>query len=129
VTAHPHAQSADGRLVRGTLRAELATAMVRLNREFYGRGPTRARVSMADDVIVVSLEDALTTVERALLAEGEIRMIGAIRERTGTIKRAPFVQAVEEITGRRVRAFVTGFNEDPPIVIDTFILEPIEAVR
>jgi uncharacterized protein YbcI len=111
------------------MRAELATAMVKLNREFYGRGPTRARVSIADDTVVVALEDALTTVERALLAEGEIQMVGQIRERTGQIKREPWVQAVEEITGRRVRAFVTGFNQDPPMIIDTFVLEPIERVR
>jgi uncharacterized protein YbcI len=129
VTVPAHYHRDGDHTAPGVVRAELATAMVKLNREFYGRGPTRARVSMGDDVIVVILEDALTTVERALLAEGEIRMIGAIRERTGAIKRAPFVQAVEQITGRRVRAFVTGFNQDPPIIIDTFVLEPDDSVR
>lgn len=129
MTAHAHDQPLGDRAVSGTVRAELATAMVRLNREFYGRGPTRARVNIADDAVVVVLEDALTTVERALLAEGEPRMIGQIRERTGEIKRVPWIRAVEEITGRRVRAFVTGFNEDPPTIIDTFVLEPIERVR
>jgi uncharacterized protein YbcI len=108
----------------GSLRADLATAMVQLNREIYGRGPTRARVSMAEDIVVVVLEDALTAVEQALLAEGEGRMVGRIRERTGAIKRRPFVAAVERITGRTVRAFVTGFNVDPPTIIDTFVLGP-----
>ena len=129
MTAHAHDRRNGDHSVPGTVRSELATAMVQLNREFYGRGPTRARVNIADDAVVVVLEDALTTVERALLAEGEIRMIGQIRERTGLIKKEPFVSAVEEIMGRRVRAFVTGFNQDPPIVIDTFILEPLERDR
>jgi uncharacterized protein YbcI len=126
VTVHTHDQPPVDGTVSGAVRAELATAMVQLNRELYGRGPTRARVSIAHDAVVVVLEDALTTIERALLAEGQPKMVGEIRERTGTIKREPFVRAVEEITGRRVRGFVTGFNEDPPIVIDTFILEPLE---
>jgi uncharacterized protein YbcI len=129
VTARAQDHAPDGQMTSGTVRARLATAMVQLNREFYGRGPTRARVSMAEDAVVVVLEDALTTVERALLAEGESRMIGQIRERTGEIKRLPFVRAVEGITGRRVRAFVTGFNADPPTVIDTFILEPADPLR
>jgi uncharacterized protein YbcI len=124
VTVHTHDQPPLDGAVSGSVRSELATAMVQLNREIYGRGPTRARVSISDDAVVVVLEDALTTIERALLAEGQPKMVGEIRERTGVIKKEPFVRAVEEITGRRVRAFVTGFNEDPPIVIDTFVLEP-----
>jgi uncharacterized protein YbcI len=109
---------------RASVRADLANALVRLNRELYGRGPTKAKAYVNEDVVVVVMEDALSQVERSLLAEGEADAVGYIREHTGEIKREPFVEAVERITGRRVRGFVTGFNLEPPMVIDTFALEP-----
>src|SRR4051794_41743219 len=52
--------------------AAVSNAMVRLHKDQFGRGPTRARTEWAGpDQLVVTLEDTLTPVERRLRAMGE----------------------------------------------------------
>src|SRR5690242_8965497 len=55
---------------RGFARSAVANAIVRLHAEYYGRGPTRARAHVADDHVLVVLEDVFTTAERTLVAAG-----------------------------------------------------------
>jgi uncharacterized protein YbcI len=51
---------------------ELSNAMVRLYKELFGRGPTKARGSFAGpDTLVVVLENSMTVAERNLAALGE----------------------------------------------------------
>jgi uncharacterized protein YbcI len=38
--------------------------------------------------------------------------------------KAPFVAAIEEITGRKVRAFLSQVTFDPDISVEVFVLEP-----
>src|SRR6185369_5444792 len=55
---------------RGSARSAIANAIVRLHAEHYGRGPTRARAHVAEDFVLVVLEDVFTTAERTLVAAG-----------------------------------------------------------
>ena len=51
---------------------EISNAMVRLYKEAFGRGPTKARAQLAaHDTLVVILENSLTVGERNLVAMGE----------------------------------------------------------
>src|SRR6201997_5855723 len=51
---------------------EISNAMVRLYKEAFGRGPTKARAQFAGpDTLVVILESSLTVAERNLVAMGE----------------------------------------------------------
>src|SRR5690242_21593397 len=47
----------------GPRAAAISNMMVRLLREYTGRGPTRARTTIGDDLIVCLLADTLTTSE------------------------------------------------------------------
>ena len=58
---------------RGTqsVRAELSREMVRLYKEQFGRGPTKAKSEFAGpDVLVCTLEDSFTPAERKLAEMG-----------------------------------------------------------
>jgi len=58
--------------LEGQTLAAISNAMVRLYKEQYGRGPTRARTEWAGpDQIVVTLEETLTLAERRLAELGE----------------------------------------------------------
>jgi uncharacterized protein YbcI len=50
---------------------EISNAMVRLYKEAFGRGPTKARVHFAGaDTLLVTLEDSMTVAERSLALLG-----------------------------------------------------------
>lgn len=107
--------------------AALSNAMVRLYKDKFGRGPTKARSDYAGpDTLIVSLEDTLTPVERTMLALGEDQRLEEARLFFQKATRAEFVGSVEQITGRRVRGFVSGMDARADIATEVFYLEPRE---
>ena len=109
---------------RGSARSAVANAIVRLHAEHFGRGPTRARAHLADDFVLVVLEDVLTTAERTLVAAGRADEVRQSRDAFNEVMRSRFVDAIERATGRRVRAFMCETHFDPEMAVEVFILEP-----
>lgn len=102
----------------------IANAIVQVHKEGYGKGATRARTRMTDDMIVVELEDVLTRAEKTLVAAGREDQIRETRHVFQQAHRDRFVGAVEEITGRKVRAFMSQVHFDPELAVEIFLLEP-----
>jgi uncharacterized protein YbcI len=109
---------------RGSARSAIANAIVRLHAEHFGRGPTRARAHVAEDFVLVVLEDVFTTAERTLVAAGRGEEVRRSRDAFNDVLRERFVSAVEGATGRRVRAFMCQTNIEPEMALEVFILEP-----
>jgi uncharacterized protein YbcI len=111
----------------GQVLAAISNAMVRLYKEQFGRGPTRARSEWAgSDQLVVILEETLTPVERRLVAMGEHQRVRDHRLFFQHASRTEFTTAVEGLTGRRVRAFISGLDSTADLACEVFILEPEE---
>jgi uncharacterized protein YbcI len=105
--------------------AELSNAMVRLYKEIFGRGPTKARTSYAGpDLIVATLEDSLTRPEAKMVEAGEHGRLRELRMFFQYQHRADFVSTVEQLTGRSVRGFVSGIDTETDIASELFYLEP-----
>ena len=103
---------------------DISDAMVGLYKRYYGRGPTKARTHLAHDAIMCVLEEIFTTVERSLVERGDHDTVAHVR---GSFQRqfsGEFVRAVEEITGRKVRAFLSESHTDPDLAVEVFLLEP-----
>jgi uncharacterized protein YbcI len=109
---------------RGSARAAIANAIVRLHADHYGRGPTRARTHIADDFVLVVLEDLFTAAERTLTARGRGEHVIAARAAFNEVLRDDLIAAVEQATGRRVRAFFCQTSVDPETAVEVFLLEP-----
>jgi uncharacterized protein YbcI len=107
-----------------TLSSELANLVVRLTREYTGRGPTRARAYVHDDLITVVMADTLTKGEVSLVESGHLDHVLDTRRRYQATMRADLVAGVETLTGRRVVAFMSGNNVDPDMAVETFVMEP-----
>ena len=109
--------------------AEVSREMVRVYKEQFGRGPTRTRTQWAGtDVLITVLEDTLTPVERRLLTMGEHQRVRDMRMFFQYASRSHFVEPVERLTGRKVRAFVSGTDtEVDGLSIETFVLWPADA--
>ncbi len=104
---------------------ELSNAMVRLYKDVFGRGPTKARASFAGpDTLVIVLEDSMTVVERNLAAMGEH---GRVRDARLFFQHAvedQFRATVERILGRKTIAFVSGMDTRHDVAVELFTLEP-----
>ena len=120
--------SRDGTSVarRGVEAAELSNAMVRLYKDLFGRGPTKAYSAYATpDLVVCTLEESLTAAERKLVEIGEHQALRDTRMLFQHASNDEFVQAVETITGRVVRAFVSGIDPQHDVSSEVFYLEPL----
>jgi len=107
--------------------ASISDEMVRLYKEQFGRGPTRVRTYWcADDILTSVLEETLTPAERNLAAMGEHQRLRDTRMffQYATIRE--FCEPVERLTGRTVRAFISGVDTAVDgISIETFIFHPV----
>jgi uncharacterized protein YbcI len=109
------------------LNQRLANAVVRCFREYAGRGPTEARAFYRHNIVVVVLQDALTTAERQLVAHGRGDAVLELRRYPQELMRGDIVAAVERLTGRSVDAFLSASHLDPDIASEVFVLDgPID---
>jgi uncharacterized protein YbcI len=105
----------------------ISNAITKLQHDHYGRGPESVRTVVGYDHIICFLENSFMPVERTLLDAGEKT---AVRETRLAFQRAMedrFTTTVEEITGRKVRAFLSQVSLDPDISVEVFVLERDDA--
>jgi len=108
------------------LLAAISREMVRLYKEQFGRGPTSVRTDWCNpDVILVVLEGTLTPAERHLVTMGEHQRLRESRMFFQYATVREFCEPVERLTGRRVRAFISGIDTVVDgLSIETFVLHP-----
>ena len=106
----------------GEMRAEISRQMVRLQAEYYGKGPTRAKTYIVEDLVVVVLEESFTRAEKTLAERGERDAIQHIRRRFQQQMSESFSSIVEQATGRKVRAFLSETNIEQDVSVETFLL-------
>jgi uncharacterized protein YbcI len=107
---------------RGEIREEIASRIVRLQSEYYGKGPTTAKTYMMDDLVAVVLEETFTKAERTLVGRGETDAIKQIRRRFQQEMADEFKAIVEQATGRTVRAFLSETNLEADVSVEIFLL-------
>jgi uncharacterized protein YbcI len=105
--------------------AEISREMVRLYKEQFGRGPTKAKTSYAGpDVILCTLENSFTPAERKLAEMGEHQRLRDTRLYFQYATADDFRSVIERILGRKVRGFNSGVDTDRDISVEVFHLEP-----
>jgi uncharacterized protein YbcI len=118
------AQSVTAEERSGLMMVEISNAMVRIYKEVFGRGPTKVRTSYAGpDLLVSTLENSLTRIEHTMIAAGEHERLRDLRMHFQYLGEDDFVRTVEQITGRKVRAFVSGIDTKKDVSSELFYLE------
>jgi uncharacterized protein YbcI len=111
-------------LEAGPRAAAISNAIVQLLHEYSGRGPTRARTTIGNDLVVCLLADTLTKSERKLVDAGEERLVLEQRSAIQRLMRDQAISAVEGLSGRTVTAFMSNNHIDPDLAVETFVLVP-----
>ncbi len=106
--------------------ASISREMVKLYKNQFGRGPTKVWTHWAgDDTIIVLLEETLTPAERNLVKMGEHQRLRDVRMFFQYATVREFCEPVERLTGRKVRAFLSGIDtEVDGLALETFVLHP-----
>jgi uncharacterized protein YbcI len=108
----------------GELLAEISRSMVQLYKELYGKGPTKARTYMADDLVVCVLEGGFHRSERTLLEHGQEQPVLTQREAVQETMRDRFIELIEQLVDRKVASFISGVDAGTETSADLFVLEP-----
>ncbi len=104
----------------------ISDGLVGLLKEFYGRGPTRAKSYYQDDLVVCVLRGGFSPVEQTLLAAGRGAAVLSQRMEFQETMRERFTAVIEDATGRRAIGFMSGNQQAPDIMCEVFILAPTD---
>jgi uncharacterized protein YbcI len=110
----------------GDVLTAISDGLVALLKEFYGRGPTRAKSYYEDDLVVCLLRGGFTRVEQTLLAGGRGSSVIQQRMEFQELMRERFEAVIEEATGRQVIGFMSGNQQHPDMMCEVFILAPTD---
>jgi uncharacterized protein YbcI len=103
----------------------VSNAMTRLYKDLFGRGPTKVRAAYAGpDTVVVTLENTMTQAERNMVRLGEQQRLRDVRLFFQHSSAEELKRPVEDILGRRVRAFVSGIDTEADISVEVYLLDP-----
>jgi uncharacterized protein YbcI len=108
--------------------AKIATSTVQLLHRHTGRGPTKAKTTINENIVTVLLANTLTTGERTLAANGRADRVIQVRHDYQLVMRDELVEIVERELDRKVIAFMSQNHIDPDLAVEVFVLEPAEAV-
>ncbi len=103
--------------------AAISNHVVRLMSEYTGRGPTKARTYMNDDLVTVVLQDTLTKGERSLVKNGREDLVLDNRFAFQQTMQEELTAGLEQLTGRKVRAFMSSNHIEPDVAVEVFLLE------
>jgi uncharacterized protein YbcI len=107
----------------GSLRAGTSNAMVGLKKEYYGKGPVKAKTYINDNIVFCVLQGGLTRNEETLLSVGEEDLIRTFRLRFQEAMGEPTTKAVEELTGRKVIGYHSQIVFHPDHSFEIFVLD------
>ena len=103
---------------------ELSNAISRLHKQFIGRGPRNSRTTIDGDLVVCLLEGGFTVAEQTLSDNDKQELVVASRVGLQDAMRQAMVAAVQEITGRRVRSFMSANDFEHNFQTEIFVLWP-----
>jgi len=107
----------------GRVAAAISTAVVHVFSDHTGRGPTRARTTIDGETVVVILQDGLTKAEQSLIEAGKHAEVLELRRTFQETMRDDLVAAVERLTARSVRVFMSANHIAPDAAAEVFLLD------
>lgn len=108
----------------GRLNAAIANEVGKLIAEFAGRGATKSRAFIRDDVVVCLLEDGATKAEINLVAAGKADLVRLQRDVLQRAMEAQLIEVIERLTDRKVQTFLSGSSTLGESSVEVFILKP-----
>src|SRR3954452_4203128 len=114
---------------RGQVLLDLSNAVVRIHKQYYGKGPTKARSHLTHDLLTVILEGGYTRSEQTLLEHGHEAEVTLARVALQDSVESELRVAVEQILGRSVRSFMSANDPAGDLQAEIFVLASTPPAR
>lgn len=101
----------------------IARRIVQLQKEFSGKGPTKVRAHVNDDMVVVLMRDGYTVVEQTLAREGREEAVLDQRNAFQEVMNKKYIAVIEEEMGRKVAAVMSANHHGPDLSVEIFVFE------
>jgi uncharacterized protein YbcI len=108
----------------GEVLSQISNRMVQIHKQYYGKGPTKARSYVMGDLVVCLMRGGFTRAEETLIGSGRAGLVHEQRSEFQEALKREFTSAISEITGREVVAFMSNSHDEPPLIVEMFLLEP-----
>jgi uncharacterized protein YbcI len=111
----------------GSVLLEISNALVGIHKEFYGRGPTKARTYVWDDLVVVVLQGGYSRAEQTLVEAGRDEAVTQTRLAMQETIEDASREAIERLTARTVRSFMSANDPEQELQTEIYLLERDES--
>jgi uncharacterized protein YbcI len=102
---------------------QVSTEMVRAIKQYYGKGPERARSYFVEDLLFVVMRGGITRAEETLLEAGRADSVRQFRQEFQNVMTERLTYVVEQITGRRVVNYQSQVLFDPDMTVEMFVFD------
>jgi uncharacterized protein YbcI len=107
----------------GSLRQDISNTIVTLFKQRFGRGPTSCRTYLESDLVVLVMSGGYTPGERTMFEAGRWYEVRRARMAWQDSMEVLFVEAIERLTQRTVKAFMSSNHQSPDITVELFVLD------
>ncbi len=107
----------------GPLRQQLSNAVMALYKEYLGKGPVDCRAYLERDLVVLVLTGGYSAGEQTLFEDGKWHDVRDARQAWQDSMEERFTQAIEQLTHRTVKAFMSASHQDPDVSVELFVLD------
>ena len=104
--------------------SNISRRIVMLYKQYYGKGPNKARTYVQDDVVTVLMRGGFTRVEETLQRVGRCEAVQRQREEFQRVLHDRFVEVIEEELDREVTALMGTTHQQPDLLVQIFVLAP-----
>jgi uncharacterized protein YbcI len=106
----------------GSKAAAISNHVVQTMSVYTGRGPTKSRTYLNDDIVTVVLQCTLTKGERSLVSDNLDELVLTMRKAFQGTMRHDLINGIEAILERKVIAFMSDNHIDPDVAVEVFCL-------
>lgn len=111
----------------GAIRSQIADEMLQVHQKAYGTGAEKVTTHIAEDVVMVWLDQLeFSIAERTLLEGGRTETVMRTRSAFQEAIEPTFTAIVERATGRQVADFLSTTSLDLRCSVEIFRLQPVD---
>jgi uncharacterized protein YbcI len=108
----------------GALSQKISNEIGRLYKQHFGKGPLTSRTYVQPELIVVVLGGGYTAGEQTMFEAGKWYEVRQARQLWQDSMKVRFIDKIEELTGRKVKGFMSANTQDPDLAVELFVLHP-----
>jgi uncharacterized protein YbcI len=105
------------------LLARISSEMVRAQKEFFGKGPTKAKTYILDDLLIIVMRGGMTTAEKTMLKFGQFDQVRQFRQLFENEMTERLTDMIEQLTQRKVLTYQSQVLFDPDVVVEMFVFD------